>query len=177
MIHTLQGFGIVNKAKVDVFLELFCFFSDPNDVGNLISSSSAFSKSSMYIWKFLAHVLLKTHLEKFEHYFASVWDECNFTVVWTFFDIVFLWDWNENWLFPVLCPLLKFSKFAVILSCNTLTASSLGIEIVQLEFITSTSFVRSVASLGPLELTFQDVWVLVSDHTKMVIWIIEIFSV
>ena len=81
MIHTLQGFGIVNKAKVDVFLELFCFFSDPNDVGNLISSSSAFSKSSVNIWKFLVHELLKTHLENFEHYFASVRDECNFTVV------------------------------------------------------------------------------------------------
>ena len=67
-----KGFGIVNKAEVDVFLELSCFFDDPEDVGNLISSSSAFSKSSLNIWKFTVHVLLKPGLENFEHYFASV---------------------------------------------------------------------------------------------------------
>ena len=70
-IHTVKGFGIVNKAKVDVFLELSCFFDDPTDVGNLISGSSAFSKSSLIIWK-LVHVPLKPGLENFEHYFASV---------------------------------------------------------------------------------------------------------
>ena len=72
VIHTVKGFGIVNKAEVDVFLELSCFFGDPADVGNLISSCSAFSKSSLDIWKFMVHVLLKAHLEDFEHYFASV---------------------------------------------------------------------------------------------------------
>ena len=72
MIHTVKGFGIVNKAEVDVFLELSCFFDDPTDVGNLIAGSSAFSKSSLYIWKFLVHVLLKPGLEHFEHYFTSV---------------------------------------------------------------------------------------------------------
>ena len=72
VIHTVKGFGIVNKAEVDVFLELSCFFDDPVDVGNLISGSSAFSKSSLYIWKFTIHVLLKPGLENFEHYFASV---------------------------------------------------------------------------------------------------------
>ena len=65
--------------------------------GNLISGSSAFSKTSLNIWKFTVHVLLKPGLENFEHYFASVWDECNCAVVWTFFGIAFLWDWNENW--------------------------------------------------------------------------------
>ena len=70
MIHTVKGFGIVNKAEVDVFLELSCFFDDPTDVGNLISGSSAFSESSLNIWKFTVHVLLKTGLENFEHYFA-----------------------------------------------------------------------------------------------------------
>ena len=70
VIHTVKGFGVVNKA--DVFLELSCFFNDPTDVGNLISGSSAFSKSSLNIWKFLVHVLLKPCLENFEHYFASV---------------------------------------------------------------------------------------------------------
>ena len=72
VIRTVKGFGVVNKAEVDVFLELFCFFDDPVDVGNLISDSSAFSKSSLNIWKFMVHALLKPGLENFEHYFASV---------------------------------------------------------------------------------------------------------
>ena len=72
VIDTIKGFGIVNKAEVDVFLELSCFFDDPIDVGNLISGSSAFSKSRLNIWKFMVHVLLKPGLENFEHYFASV---------------------------------------------------------------------------------------------------------
>ena len=71
VIHTVKGFGIVNKEEVDVFLELSCFFNDLTDVGYLISGSSAFSKSTLNIWKFLVHVLLKPHLENFEHYFAS----------------------------------------------------------------------------------------------------------
>ena len=98
--YTVKGFGIVNKAEVDVFLELSCFFDDPTDVSNLISGSSAFSKSSLNIWKFTVHVLLKPGLENFEHYFASMWDEYNCAVVWAFFGIAFLWDWNENWPFP-----------------------------------------------------------------------------
>ena len=72
VIHTVKGFGIVNKAEVDVFLELSCFFDDPLDVGNLISGSSAFSKTALNIWNFMVHVLLKPGLENFEHYFASV---------------------------------------------------------------------------------------------------------
>ena len=72
VIHTVKGFGIVNKAEVGVFLELSGFFDDPTDVSNLISVSSAFSKSSLNIWKFLVHVLLKPSLENFEHYFASM---------------------------------------------------------------------------------------------------------
>ena len=81
---------------------------DPTYAGNLIFGSSAFSKSSLNIWKFLVHILLKLDLENFEHYFASIWDECNCMVVLTFFGIAFLWDWNENWPFPVLWPLLSF---------------------------------------------------------------------
>ena len=77
VIHTVKGFGIVNKTEIDVFLELSCYFYDPTDVGNLISGSSAFSKSSLNTWKFTVHVLLKPGLENFEHYFTSVWDECN----------------------------------------------------------------------------------------------------
>ena len=71
MVHTVKGFGIVNKAEIDVFLELSWFFDDPTDVGNLISGSSAFSKSSLNIWKFTVHVLLKPGLENFEPYFTS----------------------------------------------------------------------------------------------------------
>ena len=81
VIHRVKGFGIVNKAETDVFLELSCFFNDPSDIGNLISSSSPFSKSSLCIWKFTVHVLLKPGLENFEHYFTRVGDECNCVVV------------------------------------------------------------------------------------------------
>ena len=137
MVHTVRGFGIVNKAEVtaepggllsmgshrveqnwsdlattaaaaDIFLELSCFFDNPADAGNLISGSSAFSKTSLNIWKFMVHVLLKPGLEDFEHYFTSMWDECNCAVVWAFFLIAVLRDWNENWPFPVLWPLLSF---------------------------------------------------------------------
>ena len=72
VIHTVKAFGKVSKAKVDVFLELSCFFDDPADVGSLISGSSVFSKSNLNIWKFTVHILLKSGLENFEHYFTSV---------------------------------------------------------------------------------------------------------
>ena len=72
VIQTVKGFGIVNKAEIDVFLELSCFFDDPADVGNLISGSYAFSKMSLNVWKFMVHVLLKPGLENFEHQFTSV---------------------------------------------------------------------------------------------------------
>ena len=114
MIHTATGFSIVNESEIDVFLEFSCFFYDPTDVGNLISGSSAFSKSSLNIWKFMVHLLLKPGLENFEYYFASVWDECGCAVIWAFFGIAFLWDWNENWPFQVLWPLLSFPN---LLSC------------------------------------------------------------
>ena len=121
VIHTVKGFGIVNKA--DVFLKLSCFFNDPTDVGNLISGSSAFSKSSFNIWKFSVLVLLKPSLENSEHYFASVWDECNPMVVWTFFDITFhgigmktdlFQSCGHCWIFQICCPI----------ECSTFTASS-----------------------------------------------------
>ena len=86
VVHTVKGFGIVNKAEIYVFLELFCFFHDPADVGILISGSSSFSKSSLNIWKFTVHVLLKPGLENFKHYFSSVWHECGITVCGS-------WNW------------------------------------------------------------------------------------
>ena len=94
VIYTVKGFGIVNKADVDIFLELSCFFDDPVDVGNLISGSSAVSKTNLNIWKFTVHVLLKPGLENFEHYLLHV--------KWVQFGIALLWAWNENWPFPVL---------------------------------------------------------------------------
>ena len=81
VIHIVECFGIVNKAEIDVFLKLSWFFNDPADIGNLISGSSAFSKTSLNIWKLMVHILLKPGLENFEHYFTSVWDECNCAVV------------------------------------------------------------------------------------------------
>ena len=108
VIHAVKGFSIVNEAVVDVFLEFPCFLYDPLDVGSLISGSSVFSKPSLYIWKFSVHILLKPSLKNFEHYLASMWNEYSCAVVWTFCGIAFLWDWNENWPFPVLWPLLSF---------------------------------------------------------------------
>ena len=96
VIHTVKSFGIVSEAEVDISLELSCFFDDPTNAGNLISGSPAFSKSSLNIWEFMVHILLKPGLENFEHYFASVRDECNCAVVWAFFGVAFLWDWDEN---------------------------------------------------------------------------------
>ena len=108
VIHTVKGCGIVNKAEIDVFLKFSCIFYAPVDVGNLISGSCAFSQASSNIWKFTVHIWLKPGLENFERYFASVWDECNCVVIFVLFGIAFLWDWNENWPFPVLWPLLSF---------------------------------------------------------------------
>ena len=120
--HTVRGINAINEAEVDVFLEFSCFFYNPICVGNLISGSPAFSKSSLNMWEFLGHVLLKPRLENFEHYFVSVWDERNCVVVWTFFGIAFLWDWNKNWPFPVLWPLLSFPNLLAYW-CRTLTVS------------------------------------------------------
>ena len=118
VIHTVTDFGIVNKAEIDVFLELSCFFDDPSDVGNLISGSSAFSKLSLNIWKFTIHVLLKPGLENFEYYFTSVWDECNWAVVWAFFGTGMKTDLFQScghcWVFQI-CWRIE---------CITFTASS-----------------------------------------------------
>ena len=135
-----------------------CFFYDPVDIGNLMSGSSALSKSSLYIWKFSVHVLLKPSLENFEHYFTGVWEECNSGVVWI------LWhcfSWELEWKLTFSSPVAtaEFSKFAGILSADILTASSFriwnssnGVPSPPL------AFVRSDDSWGPLDFTFQDVW-------------------
>ena len=109
VIQKIRGFSLVNEAEVDIFLEFFCFFYDPVDVGNLIPGSSPFPKSSLYIWKFSVHLLLKPGLENFEHYFSSMrW--CNCVVVLTSFGPAFILDWNKNWPFSVLWSLLSFQN-------------------------------------------------------------------
>ena len=132
VVHTVKGFGIVNKAKVDVFLELSCFFNDPVDVGNLIAGCSAFSKFSLKIWKSKIQVLLKHGLETFEHYFASVWDECHCVLVWTFFGVAFLLAWNETDLFQPcghywFSILLAFERITFTASSFSIWNSSTGI--------------------------------------------------
>ena len=115
VIHTVKDFCVVKEAEVDVFLEFSCFFCDPVDVGHLISGSSAFSKSTLYIGKFLVHILLKHSFKDIEYYLASMWNECNCAVVWTFFGILSLGlEWKRTFSSPVATA--RFSKFADILS-------------------------------------------------------------
>ena len=146
-MHTVKGFGIVNKAKIDVFLEFSCFFTDPGDTDNLISGSYPFSKTSLNIWKFTVHVLLKPGLENFEHYFTSVWDECNCVIVWAFFGIAFLWGWNENWPFPVLWPQLSFPNLLAYWVQHFYSIIFQDLKQLNWNPITSTSFVCSDATL------------------------------
>ena len=143
VIHTVKGFGIVNKAEIDVFLELSCFFNHPADVGNLISGSSAFSKTSLNIWKFTVHLLLKPDLENFEHYFTSMWDVCNCVVVWAFFGIAFLWDWNENCSFPVPWPLLSFPNLLAYWVQHFRSIIFQDLKKLNWNSITSTSLIRN----------------------------------
>ena len=145
VIQTVKGFNVANEAEVDVFLEFSCFFYDPADVGIWICGSSAFSKSSLNIWKFTVQVLLKPGLENFEHSFASVWDECNYVIVWAFFGIAFLWDWNENWPFPVPWPLLSFPYLLAYWVHQFHSIIFQHLKELHLNFITSTSFVHSDA--------------------------------
>jgi len=108
IVHTVKGFSLVKEGEADVFLELSWFFDDSTDVGNLMSGSSDFSICSLYIWKYLVHIMLKPSLKDFEHYLASMGKEHSCAVVWTFFAITLLWDQNEDWYFPVMWPLLSF---------------------------------------------------------------------
>ena len=99
VIHAVNGFSIINEAEVDIFLEFPCFLHDLTNVDNLISGSYAFSKPRLYVWKFSVHILLKPSLKNFEYNLTSLWNECNCTVVWTFFGILLLCDCNESDLF------------------------------------------------------------------------------
>ena len=134
VIHTVRGFDVVNKAEIDVFLELSCFFNDPADVGNMISGSSVFSKSSLNIWKFMVHILLKPGLENFEHYFASVWDECNLcgslSILWHCLSLGL--EWKLTFSSPVATA--EFSKFGGVSGAALSQYHLSGFEIAQLEF-------------------------------------------
>ena len=121
VIHTIKVFSVVNEVEVDVFLEFFCFFYDSVDVGSLISDSSAFSKSSLYICKFLVHILLKPSLKDFEHYLANIWNEHSCAVVWTFFGIGVKTDLFQS------CGYCWVFQMCWYIECSTLTASSLRI--------------------------------------------------
>ena len=133
-------------------------FNDPADVGNLISGSSAFSKSSLNIWKFTVHVLLKPGLENFEHYFTNMWDECDYVVVWAFFGTAFLWDWNailfqscgHCWVFQICwhteCSTFKASSSRIWNSSTGILSPPLALFIVMLSKAHLTSHSRMSGS-------------------------------
>ena len=114
VIHIVKIFSVVNEAEADFFLELLCFFYDPVDVGKLISGSSTFAKSSLYIWKFSVQVLLKPSLKDFELNLASMWNECNCTIIWTFFRIGMKTDlfqsYGHCWVFQICWKTINFSN-------------------------------------------------------------------
>ena len=155
MIHTIKGFHVVSEAEVDVFLEFPCFLYDPMSVSYLISGSSAFCKSSFYIWKLSIHVLWKPTLKDFEYNLTSMRNTHNCTVVWTFFGIPLLWDWNENWPFLVLFHCWVFQICAYI-ECSTLTASPFRIW--NSSVIIPSPPLALFAVMLPLDFTHQDVW-------------------
>ena len=126
MIHTVKGFKIFNEEEVDVFLEFSGFFYDPVDVGTLISGSSVFSKSRLNIWKFSVHLLLKPSWKDFEHYFASLWNECSCMITWTFFTLPFFGIEMKTDLLQSLGCCWVF-QICWHVECNTLTASSFRI--------------------------------------------------
>ena len=156
VIQTVKGFGIVNKAEIDVFLELSCFFYDPEDVGNLISGSSAFSITSLNIWKFMVHILLKPDLENFEHYFTSVWDECNCVVVQAFFALIFFGigmktelfqSCGHCWVFQICwhieCSIFTASSFRIWNSSTRISSHPLALFVVMLSKADLTSYSRT----------------------------------
>ena len=156
----VKGFSIVNKAEVDVFLKFSCFYYDAMDVGNLTSGSSAFSKSSLYIWKFSVHVLLKPSLEDFEHDLHSMLNECTCAVTWTFFDIVLFGigmktdlfqSYGHCWVFQICwqneCSTFIASSFRIWNSSTGIPSPPLALFIVMLPKAHLTSHSR-MSGLG-----------------------------
>ena len=132
LIHIVKGFSIVNEAEIDVFLESPCFLHDPMNVCNLISGAFAFSKSSLYIWKFSVYILLRLSLKDFEHYLASMWNEYSCTKFEHSLALPLGLEWKLTFSNPVATA--EFSKFAGILSAALLQHHILVFEIAQLEF-------------------------------------------
>ena len=122
MPHIQRCCGTVNETKVNVFLEFPCFLNDPENVGNLIPDSSAFSKHSLNIWEFSVHVMLKYSLEDFKHYLASIWNECNCAVVWTCFTLPFFGTEMKTDLFQS-CVYCWVFQICWHIKCSTVTAS------------------------------------------------------
>ena len=106
MIRTVKGFSIVDEREIDVFLKFSCFLYNPVNVGNLISSSSFFSKPILDTWNFLVHIMLKPSMQDFNHNLSSMGDECSCLIISTLFGTTLSGDWDEDWPFPVLWPLL-----------------------------------------------------------------------
>ena len=134
MIHTVKAFSTVKEAEVDVLLEFLCFFYDSVDVCNLIYGSSALSKASLNIWKLTVHILLKSGLENFGHCFASVWNDCNYGVVWAFFWHCPFFGIGMKTTFSSPVATAEFSKFAGISSAALSQHHLSGFRIAQLEF-------------------------------------------
>ena len=126
MIHTVKRFSVDNETEVNTFLEFPCFLYDPVNVGSLISGSSVFPKPSLNIWKFSVHVLLKSSLEDFEHNFTSMGGECNCPMVWTLLSTVLFGNWDEDWPFPVLWPLLCFPNLLTYWIASSFTILSIS---------------------------------------------------
>ena len=166
------------KQKSMFFLKFSCFFYDLTDVGKFGLWFLCHFKSSLNIWKFSVHVLLKHGLENFEHYFASTWNECNCVVVWTFFEVALLWDWNENGSFPVHCWVFQICWH---IECNTFTVPSFRIW-KRATGIPSPPLALFVVMLPKAHLTSHSRmsgsrWVIIlpRGHTIMVIWVMKIF--
>ena len=166
VIHTVKGFGRVNKAGIDISLELSCFFDDPVDIRNLISGSSAFPKTSLKIWKFTIHVLLKPGLENFEHYFTSMWDECNCVVVWAFFGIGMKTDLFQScghcWVFQIFwqteCSTFTASSFRIWSSSTRIPSPPLALFIVMLSKAHLTSHSRMSGSRWVIRPSWLSGW-------------------
>jgi len=156
-MHTVKGFSVVNEAEVDIFMEFLCFLCDPTNVGSLISGYSAFSKPSLCIWILSIQVLLKSSLKDFEHNLTSMWNECNCMVVWTFFVIALLWDWNENWPF-LSCGHCWVFYICWHIECRTFTASSFRILNNSARIPSYSLAVSVVMFLRRLDFTLQNVW-------------------
>ena len=166
------------KQKWMLFLESSCFHHDPMDVTNLISGYSAFSKPSLYIWKFSIQVLLKPSFKDFEHNLTSMGSEHNCPIVWIFFSTALPWNCDENWPFPVLWPLLGFpnlltywvqhflaSSFRIWNSSTGIPSLPLALLVVMLPKAQLTSYSRMSGSMSG------------NDHTFIIIWVVKIFFV